>query len=259
LLYGQLQYILLANFVPTPEIGNYSAAINLTSILTVTAFPVSMALLPAFSKLKPQSQELKTFFSLSVKYFSMLITPVSLAVTILSRNLVNLFYGRAYQSAPLYLALSAILYLFVGLGYGVTINLLNGTGKTKLTLRAYVVYLIVFAAAAPSLTWRSGVLGLIAANLLAYLTLTIYSLLLARREFNVKINFNEQVRIYLASALSALPTLALLYLSPLTNFPNLVIGAALYLLAYLTLTPILSAISLQDIQNLKQIFIKELR
>ncbi len=253
LLCGQLQLIILANIVPTSEIGNYSAAANLTSLLTVTAVPVSTALFPAFSKLNPHSQELKNFFSLSVKYFSLLIMPTCMAVILLSGNLVSFFYGEAYQSAALYLALSSILYLFTGLGYGVTGNLLNGTGETKLALKAYIAYLAIFIAAAPVLTWLWGVPGMIAANLTANLILTLYSLHLANRKFNTKINLGGQARIFIASALSLLPTLAFLRLSPLPSLPNLLIGAALYLLAYLTLTPILKAIDMQDLQNIKQI------
>ncbi|MBC7129802.1 polysaccharide biosynthesis C-terminal domain-containing protein, partial [Candidatus Bathyarchaeota archaeon] len=150
--------------------------------------------------------------------------------------------------------LSATLYLFTGLGYGVTINLLNGAGETKQALKAYLAYLTVFAAAAPILTWQHSIPGLIAANLTAYLTLTLYAFHLARRKFNIKINLKEQARIYLASALSTLPTLAFLNLSTLPNLPNLIIGATLCLFTYLTLTPILKAISPQDLQNLKQIF-----
>ena len=56
--------------------------------------------------------------------------------------------------------------------------------------------------------------------------------------------------------ISALPTLAFLQLSPLTSLPNLMIGTAIYLMAYLTLTPTLRAIDKHDIENLKQIFEK---
>lgn len=106
---SQLQNILLAYFVSTAQIGNFRAAVNLTSLLTVVVTPILTTLFPAFSKLKPESVELKSFFNLLVKYVSLLIIPLSVAVIILSPDLVHAVYGAGYQQASLYLAVYATL------------------------------------------------------------------------------------------------------------------------------------------------------
>jgi len=94
------------------------------------------------------------------------------------------------------------------------------------------------------------IIALLASNL----TLTIYGLTLAQKKFNVNINLKGQLKIYLASALSAIPTLAFKQIFSFTSLPNLVAGATLYLLTYLTLTPTLKTVNEQDLQNLTQIF-----
>ena len=117
-----------------------------------------------------------------------------------------------------------------------------------------MLYLAIFTPLAPILTWLYGVLGLITAFLASSLAFTVYGLSLAHRRFGVGVDLRGQLRIYLTSALSALPTLALLKLSPFPSLLNLVIGIAVYLLAYLTLTPILRSVNEHDLENLKQIF-----
>lgn len=88
------------------------------------------------------------------------------------------------------------------------------------------------------------------------LTLTLYALILAHKKFKIKINFQEQIRIYIASAISAIPTIAVLHLSSLTAIPNLMMSATAYFITYLTLTPIMKCIDKQDLKILQQIFSK---
>jgi O-antigen/teichoic acid export membrane protein len=178
-----------------------------------------------------------------------------MAVIILSQDLVRVVYGAGYLQAPLYLAAYSTLFLLTGLGYAVTDNLFNGAGETKLTFKTSIVYLSVFVAAAPALTWVYGVLGLITAHLISNLASTFYALILAHKRFRVKINLQGQIRIYLTSALSAISAVAILNLSSLSIL-NLLMGAAAYFIICLTLTPIVKCIDKQDLENLKQIFSK---
>ena len=83
--------------------------------------------------------------------------------------------------------------------------------------------------------------------------LRLYGLALAHGRFEVSVDLRGQLRIYLTSALSALPTLTFLELSPFPSFLNLVIGLAMYLLAYLTLTLILRSVDEHGLKNLKRI------
>jgi len=255
LVMGQYQLILLTYYVSNVEIGSFQAAVNLASLLVIVVTPIATALFPAFSKLSLEDQELRRFFNLSVKYSSLLVIPTAMAVIFLSGELVNVTYGGGYRLTALYLPVYASTFLLTGLGYGIIDSFFNGVGETRLTLRIYLVSLAVFIPLAPLLTAIYGVLGMITALLVSNLARTIYGLALARKRFRVYLSLQEQLRIYLSSALSSLPILMLLSLR-LGTLPNLVMGPALYLLTYLTLTPVLKAIDEQDLQNLKQIFRK---
>jgi len=59
------------------------------------------------------------------------------------------------------------------------------------------------------------------------------------------------LKVYLASTLSAAPTLLFLQLSPFQGLANVILGGFLFLLAYLTASPLLGAVRMSDIENLK--------
>jgi hypothetical protein len=59
---GQLQLILLAFFVSNFEVGNFNAAVNLTTLLTILITPMATAIFPAFSTFSSRQAELKRFF-----------------------------------------------------------------------------------------------------------------------------------------------------------------------------------------------------
>jgi hypothetical protein len=76
---------------------------------------------------------------------------------------------------------------------------------------------------------------------------------MANRKFNLKLDLNSSLRIYLASAISIIPTLILLSAVNLPSLLNIAIGGIAYLASYLTFAPLTGAIKRNDIQNLSQI------
>jgi stage V sporulation protein B len=91
----EFQSLLLAYFSSDYVIGNFAVAVLLPSTLVgVISSPATSALLPAFSKLSPQTQpeQLRRFFSLSAKYTSLRTT--------CARDLRPRLSARTY--APLY-------------------------------------------------------------------------------------------------------------------------------------------------------------
>ena len=261
LIAGQYQLILLAFYTSNTEIGNFNAAVNLSSIISILVTPIGNALFPAFSKLSSEDENARKFFNLSVKYISLLIIPTTIAVIIFSPDLVRLLYGKEYMLASIYLPIYIILYLYTGLGSYSIIALFNGLGKTQLTLKVQLMNLTILIPLALFLTMMRGVLGLILTLLISNLLSLIYGFTLARKKFNITISFRDQLMIYLSSLLSALPSILFLHFisfgsSFFNSLLNLAIGAIIYLIVYLTLLPALKAIDEHDIENLKQIFRK---
>ncbi len=260
MLMAQFQLILLAYFVSNTEIGNFNAAVNLTTLLTVLILPIATALFPAFSRLDTASKraELEKFFGLSIRYTSLLIVPASVAVMVLSRDISRIVYGPSYGFTPIFLSLYVAVFLFLGLGYQILGSFFNGVGATKLTLRTNLINMGVFVPLASLLVPIYGVLGLIFSFLVSTLVSTLYGLSLVRKKFGISFKPIGLPGVYAASALSALPVLFFLQLFDFGSIVNLVVGASLFLFIYLTSAPLLGAIRASDIGNLKTIF-KELK
>ena len=250
---AQYKTLILVFFVSYGEIGNYTTAMNFSVLMTLITYPITTSLFPAFSKLNiVRDRDLvERMFRFSVKYVSLLVLPASMALAVLSKEAVSTLYGSQYQLAPGYLALYTLSFLCAGWGMLVVGNLFNSQGDTKSTFKIGLVSLAVSAPLSLILTVLYGVTGLIASGLTSSFLSTIYGLSLVHRKYAVNIDWNSSLRIGLASFTSALLVYIFLTFVPIhTSILRLATGGTLYLLLFLTSTPLLGAIKKMDIDNL---------
>jgi len=251
------QNVMLAVFTTNAEIGNYKAAINFTTLMTALTFPMTTALLPAFSKLDSSTtQKIKNFFKLANKYTVLLTLPITILIIIFSNEIVQIIYGSTYQSAPLFLAIYCLLYLLVGLGYITLTSFYNGLGETKTTLKISIITFLTIAILSPILTKTYSVVGLIIAFIIASAAGTSYGSYTARTKFKIEFDTKLLVKIYLISILSSIPPLALLQFSPLPKLLNVTAGGLLYLFIYATLTPLTKIVNDSELQTAAQVLQK---
>jgi stage V sporulation protein B len=252
---AQYQTIVLAFFTSNAEIGSFKAAVNFGSLIGIFATPVATALFPAFSKLdlKTRMSDLQTMFDHAVKYTAFLIVPVAVAVATLSRDLIRAVYGSAFTSASTYLALYVVTFLLSTIGYQVIGAFLNGVEKTKDTLKISFLQLAIFLPAAPLFTWGFGVTGLIIAIILSTLVSTSFGLHLAVHRYRMRVSLGASLRTLVAAVIAALPLLPMIWFSPLPSYVNAFIGALVYLIAYLTVMPVLKAVTRTDLKLLSPI------
>jgi O-antigen/teichoic acid export membrane protein len=253
IIIGQLRTLILAFFSSDAEIGNFSVVLTLASMMSVLIFPLS-ALFPAFSRLRSES-ELRKMFTICVKYTSLFMIPATIAVMVLSKEIVFILYGRAFNLAPHYLTLYMIQFLYVAGGLIVLTYLLSGVGNTGIIFRSELIDIGLFLPLAPLLTAYLKVDGMIIASLIAYLAALLYTAIAAMNQLRVSIDYKSSFLIILASLSASLPTLALLTLK-LGNLLSLTMGALLYFATYITLLPLLGALDENDVENLKQIVSK---
>jgi O-antigen/teichoic acid export membrane protein len=250
----QYQNIVLAHFASNVEIGNFGATWNFTTFMMILIYPITTAMFPMFSKMDPKNQrsDLARGFVLAVKYTSLLMIPTSVAVMVFSRNLIYLTYGSGYGFAPQYLVLLSALYLLSLISYLVVGTFLNGVAETGTVVRMSVLTLAVYLPLGPALAWFWGPNGLLVAYILANATSTIYGVRQMSVKFDVRPDLKAGGRILLAALGAAAPTIALIQLDRMgVGALNLIVGALLYLLVYLTLAPVLRAVEEQDILNLR--------
>jgi O-antigen/teichoic acid export membrane protein len=263
----QYQRIILAFFVSDAEIGNFSAAFNFGALVSIIATPVATALFPAFSKLDLETRrdDVKRMFKLSVRYMTLVIFPVAIAIATLSKDLTRAVYGASYTYASTYLTLYMLTWLLLwggtGLGNLLITNFFGGIGRTREALKVALVQLVVFLPAAPVMASLYRVPGSIVAVILSALVSTVFGLRLAVRKYGMQVDVVGLLRALGASLVSALPILPIVYYSPLPSLANAFIGAPIYLVAYLTLAPVFRAVTRSDLEILSPILsqIKVLR
>jgi len=246
--------MVLAWFVSDVVIGNFTVALNFATLITLLVGPISTALFPAFSRLDPEGEEVKRMARYAVKYTAALLVPASAFVIIMSKDIVSLVYGRAYELAPQFLSLYCVGFLYAGLGFGVWGSFFQGIGQTKVNLKATLAYSALFVPLALLLTKSYAVQGLIASYLAASLASLAYSLSVASRRHRISIDVRGSLSAYLASAISAIPLLVLTACSELPSLVNLIAGAVVYAFSYLTVMPLIGGLSAADLENLKLMF-----
>ena len=251
------QNIILAMFTTDSDIGNYKAATNFATLITILAIPISTALLPAFSKIDSSAKNtIKRFFRLANKYTTIVILPVAALIIIFSNDIVQIIYGSTYRTAPLFLMMYSLLYLLVGLGYLTLVSFYNGLGETKATLKMSLITVLLVAVSSPLLTMNYGVPGLIIAFLVASGAGNAYGSYTARVNHEIGFDNRSISRIYLISLFSSVFPLSLLQFSPLSKLFNVTIGALLYLLAFATLIPLAGVINHSELQTATQVLQK---
>lgn len=242
--------VILAMFTKDADIGNYQAAMNFISVMAIVAATITTSILPAFSKLNSSSiQKTKAFFTLASKYISMIIIPITFLTIMLSREIIEVIYGDAYQSAPLFLATYYLLYFLVGPSYLVLPSLYNGLGETKTTLKMSLITFLILAVLSPIFTKTYNVQGLIVAFLVASTASVIYGLYTARKRFQIELDTRTLLKIYLNSAVSVIPALIIPRLVHLPGLLNITFGGLSYLFLYVTLTPLTRTVTLVELEK----------
>lgn len=245
--------VVLAFFVSDVEIGNYKAAINFASLLTVLATPITTALLPAFSKLSAKNHAIKDFFKVANKYTAIAIVPAVILVILLSNQIVEIVYGSTYTSAAPYLATYCLLYLLVGFGYLTLGSLYNGLGETKINMKISAITFAILVGLSPLATSAYGVQGLIAAFLIASTAGQIYASWYARKNFQIKFDTPALIKIYVIAVLSAVIPLIIINFANLPLLARVLVCGALYVVTYITLMPLTRVMTSVELQQAAQI------
>ena len=252
----QFYRFMMAFYCSDTMIGNFQVATNFAVLLTFFTIPISTVLFPAFAKLDSQNepQLLKTVFTSSVKYTTMLLVPATAAVMILSKPMISILFGEQWVYAPFFLTLYVIGNLFSGFGNLSMGSLLTGLGETKTLMKLSLLTLLFGLPLAFLLIPNLGIIGVILGTLLAGLPSMILGLHWTWKHYEAKVDFASSTRIFIASAIAAITTYLSLNFLNTTEWVRLTIGGTIFLGVYIFAAPILGAINQSDINNLRAMF-----
>jgi stage V sporulation protein B len=255
-LLGQVYLFIAPSFVSDTLYGNYMTAVNFSVLLTFLTTPISTVLFPAFAKLDTQNDDelIRTVFASSIKYTSVLLVPSTMAMMVLAGPMIGALYGQKYVYGPFYLTIAVISNLFAVVGNLSSGSLLTGLGETRILMTQSIITLAIGLPLGAFMIPLFGITGLIIASLLSGLPSMIWVLYWIWKNHKTRADFRSSVRILAASALAAAVAYLPTTLLNADNWIKLIVGLAIFLTVYVLSAPLIGAVTLSDISNLKSMF-----
>jgi O-antigen/teichoic acid export membrane protein len=250
----QFYTILMGVFATANGVGNYSVASTFVVLITFFASPITMALFPAFSKLEVRRDHaaLKSVFQFSVKYAALLVVPVVAIVMALSGPAISTLFGNKYDSAPLFLALLAINYLYTAFGSLSVGNLLNGQGKTRFVMGLGILGAVIGFPLSLILAAQFGIVGIIVASIVAGFPGTIVALYWISKHYRMGIDWISSAKILFSSALAGGITYVVQLWLSFGSWITLVIGVVTFLVVFMPSMLLIGTLNHFDIENMRQ-------
>lgn len=253
---SQFYSLLMAAFCTTVVIGNFSIASNFTILVSMFTVPLTTVLFPTFSKINPKNEEnlLKTVFSSSVKFASIIVVPVIMAVLVLSKPLIGTIYGDKWVYSSTFLSLSLVGNLFILLGTLSVPSILSALGETKLLMKMNLLSLSAGIPLGFLLIPRLGIIGLIVSSIIAAMPYLFTGLYFLQKRYHASIDLKSSGRIFLVCIIAA----ALVYFSSslleVAYWIQLAVGLVIFLSVFFVSAPLLGAIRQSDIAILRSMF-----
>jgi len=134
-------------------------------------------------------------------------------------------------------------------------NFLNGVGRTDITFKLSLLRFLIAVPLVFVLTMFYGVLGLIVSMVISSFLPLICGLGIVVWRFGMRFDVRSVLKIYLASFISAgLSFFAGSYFSLFGYLVDLFLTFAVFLFSYLVLVPVVGAVGVGDLNNLRGIF-----
>jgi len=234
-------------------IGNYGIASTFVVLIAFFSTPITTMMFPAFSKLNPEKDKdaLKNVFQFSIKYASLLVVPVAMLVMCLAKTAVVTLFGSSYTSAPLFLALLTVSYVFTSFGSLTGGPFLYSQGKTKLELYFTLLTAAIGLPVGYVLIMHLGVLGLIITSLTVGIPSYVIGLSWIYKHYGLAVQWRSSIKIVASSLSAAALTYTLETTLPFSSWINLIIGVVFFTIIFLVATLLIGTLDKDDIYNLR--------
>ncbi len=250
-LLSRYQYVLLTLNASDVEIGNMQAAVQFTTLLSLTTTPFSVTLFPLFSSLSVnrRDEDINKYFNAVLKYMSLFTIPASLFMAVFSTDVVRLIYGRTYILTPKYLTLTSLGYLYAPLSTALS-ALIAGLGTTNYIMYSSVIQALVMAPTAYALITRFGALGYALTLTLGGIPPLTFMFYVATKKAGVRVNWFCLVKIFTVSLISTIPYLTVLMMQ-VNYMVRLALEVIAFLTTYLVAVPLTGLLELRDVELMR--------
>jgi O-antigen/teichoic acid export membrane protein len=250
-LAAQYALIVLAAIANNAVVGYFQAANNVTVAITVLSSALSISLFRSFAALHGLEEDIALAFAYSVKYASYILTPLAFFLLATAAPLVDLLYGSSYVPSVALLQVAAISFLPVSVGSLVLASFFNGIGMSRFTLYISIVAAITLAAGSFVLgvVFGLGAVGVMLALVVSNVAMTFSGLILSRRYLRTHLPLKPLLGLF-SAGLVAFVAVSLLPTGGLPSALAILIDSAVYLVAYLTMVPLLRGVDESDLNRL---------
>lgn len=231
LVMGYADKILLGIFINPTEVGIYSAALTLaTMVLFIyTSFSYNFMPLAAENFAIKEFDKIKNLFSSTTKWIFLITLPVILYIVFFSKDVINLVYGQSYLSG-------SIVFLILSIGYamngftGLTGEILIAIKKPRLNLVSEIIGAISNLILNIILIPKIGILGAAIGTSTSILLKNISSLTFVYKEVHFHPYNSVFLKIFLIASLSMVSVTFIV--SYLNSFLNFLIVIPFYFIIY---------------------------
>ncbi|MEM1527436.1 MAG: oligosaccharide flippase family protein [Sulfolobales archaeon] len=230
--------LMLSRFFTDFEIGNYRAALNLLSVISIAIAPFSTAFLKVFSELG--AQDFRELFTDSIKYVALFSTPLTLFSSATAHDIVRVVYGRRYTEANVYFSMVVLVNTLTLLGSHVVGPALSAINKTKYILVSNILGSLAYVPLLYVLARTCGLQGAVISYLSLNTITTLAQLYFLVKSTKVSLDYVFSARV-LVSAVT--PSLALIPVAKGQEFADSLLLLALKFVAYIAVYVALLAIS----------------
>ena len=250
---SQINSYLLSIYVAADLIGNYGVATRFSALIGLVATPLSQVILPLFSKLESNIEDLKFVYQSSVKYTSLIIFPVIAVIMANSNQIIQVLYDADYQQAPLYMNLYLAAYFFVGIGSISNLRLLNSRKLTKDTFNVMLLQTVVTLPLTYLLVLRWGVVGMLVSELIGPRFGMLYGIYVIKKKFGFTLDFGSSLKLFVSAFAAYLVSSTLFSMLDLNLWLELVLGSILVVVIYIGGIVVLRVLVKKDIEDIHSV------
>jgi O-antigen/teichoic acid export membrane protein len=250
---GQFTSSLMVVYVTTDQVGNYSAALTFTVLLSFMLSPIQTTLYPLFTKLQVDNGYLKHAYDNAIKYSSIVGVAGAFALISVADSIITTIYGTKYPTASSYFGLYLLTNVAIGLGSSCQGSLLNSQGKTRITLFMNILSFITGAMLSIVLIPRYAIFGLIVSTIISSYPAIFYGNYYIKKHFGFTFNWRSSVKIYVSSIVALAASYGIQMIVHLYSLFELVLGGFVFLFVLLMMVKIMRVLNDDDYQFLGKI------
>jgi O-antigen/teichoic acid export membrane protein len=242
---------ILPFYVPDTHLGDLAASQNFSVLVGFFSIPITTSLFPLFSKFDHKNgRTLGRIFQTSVKYACLIIFPVTVAVIVLSQNIVDIIYPGQFQNAPYFIKLYMLTYFLAGIGNIGLAILLNSQQETQTTFRVRLIQFVVGVIVGLLLIPMYGVPGRLVTMVLSPIPGLLYGLWWVNTHFGFSINLKDTGKMYISSTVTYLVVFTVLNFIKLDSLTELFIGGILVVILFFLLILLFKVVDKSDFDTI---------